>query len=64
MVIENMPTLGHPQTCPMCQMSNPSGYLLPDNCQYCKGTGEIEIFTKDETESIKKELTDSTSLCR
>jgi len=54
MNIENMPTLGRPQTCPMCQMSNPSGYLLPDNCQYCKGTGKVEIFTK-ENQMEKKE---------
>jgi hypothetical protein len=32
---------GATQTCPKCLMDNRSGLILPEQCQWCNGTGQV-----------------------
>jgi len=38
--------LGQQQICPKCKMYNRSGLILPDTCEWCRGTGKVDLNIK------------------
>lgn len=44
---------GAPQECPACTMYNKSGLVLPEECQWCNGTGMVDLgFSKEEIKNL------------